>query len=46
MLPMMLQLKYIRSKESFIERGKGLFHPDSAFKLDGEVPKMIGTDQG
>ena len=46
MLPVMLQLKAIRSKESFIERGSGLFHPDSVFKLDGRVPKIIGTYQG
>lgn len=45
-LPVISQLKNTRSKELFMEKDNGLFHEDSAFKSDGEIPKIIGIDPG
>ena len=45
-LPVMLQMKDVKSKDSFTGRDNGLFHKDSAFKSDGRIPKIIGIDPG
>ena len=34
------------NKESFMEMEMGQFHKDSAFKPDGEIPKITGISQG
>ena len=36
----------VPKNETFSDKSHGLFHPDSAFKSDDSVPKVIGIDPG